>query len=269
MANNGFQASQSTGYVTTPSGSRLALSNGFGIALGLVPGFTKIGGFGYNPNVTGSGQDIWSGGGAYTFLTVASQLEILSSSASDTAAGTGARTVTISGLDANYNPLVQLVTLNGTSAVAVPGTFLRVNDMILTTAGSAATNVGNITLRVVSGGATQAYMLASAGRHQSSIFTVPANNQLLVESITFCINNSSASGAYANAALFVYDPVASIKVQRIQLTQQDIDPFTLEIPSPVLVKEKQTFMITSLGVSSPLSYTSTWLGYQVANTAIL
>lgn len=78
-------------------------------------------------------------------------LEVVSSSANDAAAGTGARTVTIIYLNPSGAVLSETVTLNGTSAVATVATNIwRILDMWCASFGSGGTNAGTITLRVVS-----------------------------------------------------------------------------------------------------------------------
>ena len=75
------------------------------IARGLVRGASVIHKFGRNPNVGGAPETIWEQGGVYTYLTVASTVYVSGADAQDSAAGTGARTVTVQGLDANYNAI--------------------------------------------------------------------------------------------------------------------------------------------------------------------
>ena len=45
---------------------------------------------------------VWDGGGNYTFLEAAETMDVVSTSADDVAAGVGARTMIIYGLDENY-----------------------------------------------------------------------------------------------------------------------------------------------------------------------
>ncbi len=59
--------------------------------------------FGRNPSVGGAPETVWMQGGVYSYLTSASTVYVSSDDADDAAAGTGARTVTVLGLDANYN----------------------------------------------------------------------------------------------------------------------------------------------------------------------
>lgn len=95
-------------------------------------------------------EDVWMTGGIYSgFNTQTETVEVFSSSAADTSAGTGARTVTISGLASatatEYT--TETITLNGVGAVASVGSWYRVNRAWVATAGSGAVNAGNITVR--------------------------------------------------------------------------------------------------------------------------
>jgi hypothetical protein len=55
--------------------------------------------------------------GDLSYAAAALQMTVSSSSASDTSAGTGARTVLITGLNANYAVISESVTMNGQTAV--------------------------------------------------------------------------------------------------------------------------------------------------------
>ena len=73
-------------------------------------------------------QDVWPYNGNHTWLTAASTLSVVSSSANDTAAGTGARTITLTGLDINLALIVETVTFNeeGLNKVLKPGDELQI-----------------------------------------------------------------------------------------------------------------------------------------------
>jgi hypothetical protein len=100
--------------------------------------------FGYNPDINSAEETVWPGGGIITHPLVATQWKVSSSNANDTAAGTGARTVFIDGLDANYNQVTETVTLNGQTAVLTTNSLLRINSAYVATAGSSNSAEGNI-----------------------------------------------------------------------------------------------------------------------------
>ncbi len=82
------------------------------------------------------------------------QRSIASSSANDTAAGTGARTVTVTYLDttlAAYN--TETLTMNGTTSVSTVGTnYAYLENIAVTTTGSTGGNVGTLSFFVNSSG---------------------------------------------------------------------------------------------------------------------
>lgn len=146
--------------------------HGIEIAAGRVVNTDHINKFGYNTSV-GTSFEPLTDLGTNNLPTTAAVVSVLSSSANDTAAGTGARTLEIQGLDANYLLQTETVSLNGTSAVTTTNTFIRIFRMKVLTAGSGETNDGNITASI--GGSDVARILANEGQTLMAVYTVPAN----------------------------------------------------------------------------------------------
>jgi|DEB0MinimDraft_10_1074344.scaffolds.fasta_scaffold40191_2 hypothetical protein len=150
---------------------------------GNVPGHSIINKFGFDSAVTSTLQAI-ADAQVYQTPTAAVSLEILSSDANDAAAGTGARTVEIQGLDANFAEQTQTVTMNGTTAAAITGTWMRVFRARVTESGtyasqSAGSHAGTLTVRVAGAGATWATIgLTTAsfpmGQTEIGAYTIPA-----------------------------------------------------------------------------------------------
>lgn len=137
--------------------------------------------FGFNPDVDNSLETVWAQGGLYSYLAAATVLKISSSSTVDTSAGTGARTVTISGLDANYNEISETITLNGQTAVNSTNSYLRIFRMVVNTAGSGGQNAGVIyagTGTVTTGVPANIYATIGIGDNQTlmALWTVPAGH---------------------------------------------------------------------------------------------
>lgn len=142
---------------------------------GWIKGWSAASKYGANPSVSTSFEDIWYAGGVLTWLTAAATIEAISDSANDAAAGTGARTIKIEGLDANWDEITETITMNGTSATtATSASFIRVNKAYVVTTGTyGGSNVGNITVRVSSAGSTQAYISATEGGSHKIHLSVP------------------------------------------------------------------------------------------------
>lgn len=158
-----------------------AITEEVAIAGGLFTGYSIVNKFGTNGDIdTGSTpEDVWEVGGTYTGFPDSSleTISLVSDSAADAAAGTGARTVRISGLDDNYDLQQETVTLNGTTPVASAGSYRRMHTMTVLSAGSGGVNAGVITARHTTT-TSNVFGSIAAGRNQSNIcaYTVPAGH---------------------------------------------------------------------------------------------
>lgn len=105
--------------------------------------------------------------GTFAQQTTAAQRSIVSSSASDTsAAGTGARSVTITYLDSNMVRKTDTVSTSGTAVVPTNATDIQfVESMVVATTGSGATNAGTITMGTTAAGGSNDG--ADRGRHET------------------------------------------------------------------------------------------------------
>ena len=150
------------------------------VARGQVAYHESVYKFGNNAAVANVTETIWQQGGLYSYLSAASVLKVSSSSANDTSAGTGARTVELFGLDGDYNEINELVTLNGQTAVNTTQSYLRINRMIVRSAGSGGYNAGVIyagTGTVTAGVPANIYATINGdGTNQTlmALWTVPA-----------------------------------------------------------------------------------------------
>ena len=150
------------------------------IARGQVAYHESVYKFGNNAAVANVTETIWQQGGLYSYLSAASVLKVSSSSANDTSAGTGARTVELFGLDGDYNEINEVVTLNGQTAVNSTQSYLRINRMIVRSAGSGGSNAGIIyagTGTVTTGVPANIYATINGdGTNQTlmALWTVPA-----------------------------------------------------------------------------------------------
>jgi hypothetical protein len=134
--------------------------------------------FGFNPDVDDSLETVWAQGGLYSYLASASVLKVSSSSTADTSAGTGARTVELFGLDTNYDEINETVTLNGQTAVNTTKEYLRINRMVVRSAGTGTQNAGVIyagTGTVTTGVPANKYATIAIGDNQTvmALWTVP------------------------------------------------------------------------------------------------
>lgn len=161
------------------------------VARGQIAGHTTVSLFGYQGSVTTAFIPIWENASTYTYPTTATTLTVVSSSASDAAPAS----VLISGLDINFNPVSEVLTLNGTIGVTTTKSYFRVNSLqMVGVASGQVSNVGTITAKQSSN--TLAQINAAVGKSQSTIYTVPANNTFYLDWVEANTSNSYTSGNY-------------------------------------------------------------------------
>lgn len=196
------------------------------VARGQITGHEVVNVFGYSSGTPNTGFiAAWENNSAYAFPTVASTMLVTSSSASDTAV-----TILISGLNANYVRISELVTLTGTSAVTTTNVFFRVNSVV-TTAGNA---VGTMYVKNA-GGTVYAQVTIGSGRTNMSIYTVPAGYTAYWTQFDAFSSTSVTSGVFATfrAAL-----TSSTGAANVTLTIPFLNDFSVTRPYPVGYAEK-------------------------------
>ena len=110
------------------------------------------------------------------FLTTALAVRVKAGgNVNDATAGTGARSVQISGLDANFQPISETVATAGASAsLATTATFLRVFSAEVVEVGTyGGRNTGDISIET-SGGALMCRIIATQSKSMKATYTVPA-----------------------------------------------------------------------------------------------
>lgn len=258
-------------YVHTPSGVQMEMNYPTAVGLGLIPTQTRVTALGHNPSIgSGAAADVWEGGGDYPFLAAASILEVVSASANDATAGTGARTVLVSGLDANYAPISETVLLNGVTPVVTLKSYLRVNVFTTVTSGSGHSNAGDITLRVTGGGTTQSIIRAGIGFGNNAVYTVPAGNTLFILSEVFTV--FAPNGGTVNVATFGGRIISASGNSRIPLQFQVTStvPYRHDAALGIVLAEKTDFTlrVTTTGQAAT-NVTAAMEAILVSNLALL
>lgn len=104
-------------------------------------------------------------------------MKVSSASTADTSAGTGAQSVEISGLDANYGEISETISLNGQTAVNTIKKYLRVFRCVVRSAGSGGKNAGIVyvgTGAVATGKPAVVHALVEVGLNQTlmALYTI-------------------------------------------------------------------------------------------------
>ena len=158
-------------------------------------GFTVVHKFGRNAAIGTSWVPV-AFGGVYVTPQAAVSLEFVSASANDALNSSGMHELTVIGLDASWAEQTVVTAAHatdGTTAVAISGTWLRVYRAYVSQSGSYP-NVGGgshaaaITVRVASAGATYATIDASGslprGQSEIACYTIPTGKTGYVASLS-------------------------------------------------------------------------------------
>ena len=119
------------------------------------------------------GTTIWGENTPYNWNFSPGQLSVVSTLAVDTAGGTGARSLYIGGLDADFNSISEIIPMAGLTPSVTTKTFARVNEMFVTESGSLTWNSGII--RASIGGSVVARIDAATSRSNQCTWTVPGD----------------------------------------------------------------------------------------------
>lgn len=163
-------------------------------SMGHVTNGTPVFVYGNNPDVQNVEESIWYQGGIYSYPSSATQMLV----SSDDAAATCQ--VMINGLDANYNPINEVVTLTGQTAVTTTLSYLRIqNAYVLSnpTAQNIYIGVGTVTAGVPATVYERIY--DGHNRTESARYTVPAGRTFYITHGT--ISHGSDSSAYITGRL--------------------------------------------------------------------
>ncbi len=194
----------------------------FEVAKGNIAGHAALHKFGLNADIDAASgfEAIWNGGGDYTGhnATAAEVVTVVSGSVADAAAGTGARTVQIFGLDASYEEQSETVTLNGTTAVDSANSYIRLDRAVVLTAGSGGVNAGAITIaqKVTT---ANVFVVMPAGYNATMIAatTIPANKVGYLAGWFATMAKAAAGAIFANVRLVVtpFGETAQVKEEMV------------------------------------------------------
>jgi hypothetical protein len=148
------------------------------VARGQIPGHSVRHVFGFNPDVDTLEETVWPIDGILGHPPTPTIMTISSSSVNDAAAGTGARTVLIEGVNGTGGITTEIITLNGQTAVSTVNAYDAIERMVVLTVGSAGVNAGFIyagTGTVTAGVPAVPYSVIGPGENNSLVghFTCP------------------------------------------------------------------------------------------------
>ena len=225
---------------------------GLQVSRGQIQGHTAVIVFGYNPDVDTAEESVWPDGGTVPHPTVASVLKVSSSSANDTSAGTGARTVYIEGLNGDYAVVSETITLNGQTAVNTVNSYLYVNSFYVVTAGSGGANAGDINVGtgvVTAGVPAVLYDIIATGYNSRTTghYCVPAGYTAYMVQGLFSAGQASGTTA-VTGFLKQHGPDGILRVGAVSTVNNSAADYLFE--TPYMIPEKNCVGASAIGAAS-------------------
>jgi len=208
------------------------------VALGKRQGSKTWNKWGYNGDLDTGTETIWTQGGLFVPLSIATTLDVVSTSVNDTDGGSGANSVVIYGIDENYEEQIEVVTLNGITPVSTVGTYFGVNRVAIYLAGSLQINDGTIN---IDDGTPQAQIPAGEGSTQQAIYHTQANHTALTDWLSINVNKiSGGSSPRVTIKGWVFSRVSNAKYEVFRASiDTDVENYLQISPSqPFVVGEK-------------------------------
>lgn len=188
--------------------------------IGVIPGTITDSRVGSNDNVPSSIAIILSNVTSAAFPSnqpaVAQQMQVVSTSANDAAAGTGGQQVTITYLTAPFPTNViepfkkktEIITLNGVGAVNTIATdIFRIDGFVISRVGTTGVAAGNISLQSVGGATTFERILAARTGGETCAHYVEKGFGTLIGDLSF--GCSTAGGTQLILIVSQSDPVGN------------------------------------------------------------
>jgi hypothetical protein len=222
------------------------------VARGQIQGHRNVTVFGFNPDVDTSQVSVWPLASLITFPASALQMTVSSTSANDTSAGTGARTIVVQGLDANYNEVSETVTMNGQTAVTMTSSLIRINYAYVLTAGSGNGAAGDIyigTGTVTAGVPATTYDIIKFDYNTTitGSWTVPAGYTAYVSQGLFSAGQAGGSNQ-VQGRLLTRGTDNIRRTAAVTSINNGVADYTFEYP--LMVPEKTTLEATAIGSSN-------------------
>lgn len=173
--------------------SNLMRNFNFELSKGAIPRLQDFSKFASNIDLDVGTELIWKANGLWTPLPVAQTITFSSTSLLDTALGTGARLLLISGVDASYNLQTEIIATNGIIPVVTSNTWLGINSVTVIGAGSDKKNAGIITFTGTISTTIQSVIYTGDSLSSEMKYHVPMGYTLFLQDFLFIVYKGSGT----------------------------------------------------------------------------
>lgn len=164
------------------------LLNGAPVALGVYGNAARLGKFGAGDEIPTTFATVWPDNTLKVYRDTQATMSIASTDPNDTDGGSGARTAAVFGVDGNWDPVRQTVTLNGQTPVVLPEQMMICFRVIVLESGASDVNEGILYVGTgtFTGGVPankECIAPANEGQSESAFYPVPRGATLMLASL--------------------------------------------------------------------------------------
>ena len=215
------------------------------VSLGLVSSSTVFSVRGSNTDIdTAATEQINPTGLTIVLPTSAFTAVLVSTSANDTAAGTGARTIFLEGLNASYVVTTETMTLNGLTTVNSANTYIRLRRATVATSGTGTTNAGQITVSL--NGNVQQIIAVGISVSECINYTVPAGKTAILKK--FRANSIRPGAGVPVLVLNIYQlpfgASTTIRILQAILDTTTTSDYESDFEYSITLSQKSDFYVT-------------------------
>lgn len=220
------------------------------VADGNIPGDTPFGFDGISSAVPLTVATIWPLNIPYIFPTSASIMTVSSESANDTLLGTGARIVTVEGLDINRDRISEDVETDGQAAVPTVNSYFRINNIFVKKGQTGILGHNDDNIYIGTGTVTAGvpanifgFMAQNTSLSQSAVISVPRNHIYKIWDVLYNVD------AARSARLFFTSIDQGTKATIITATiSEALEPQPRVVP--IVINGGTDFIISGQSTSS-------------------
>lgn len=223
-------AAQTSEYKRAPQQPTSQISDFYiDVLRGNISGWYGVHKFGKNPNVAASStEDIWATDGSIVFSSQPVRVRVAAGgNAQDDPLGSGAGTITVQGLDANWDLYSENIYTSGTAAGPLSsGHFMRVYHAFVATTGATASyispsaNAAAIAIHTSSGN-PMISIIASRGQSQTTLYTVPRGYTCYLLKIDGSVGSTKASDIFFYRRPAAWDTTGALAGSKRLVWSQD------------------------------------------------
>ena len=210
-------------------------------------------------------ETIWKHTGLWTPMSTARTMSIVSNSANDTSAGTGARTLLVQGVDATGAAQVEIVTMNGITPVVTTNTWLGINPSLVATAGSSKYNEGTITFTSTTDNEVQTVIAPEDALSSAMIYHVPINTNYYLKFIRSAVYKSSGGSVDVVVDGYVLSGGVRYNIYEVDLTESVFPLDQLDLNSYSLIAGGSCFYFEGTASANNTSVRVAFEGILVAD----